>query len=177
MSQINPEMQTSDSPASQSVATSNVHHAELEIAALGLISELEVRVEKISSNSNSKVEGATETSNKMLTLLLDFADKHLPEDAAAKSLKAIETASFASLAHKEAIDTLSWGFAISNLFGKSICSDERVCTSYTRLGEDVLAACVTVLRQVVAAVGFDSTHAETIEQTTAILVEEYRASW
>ena len=177
MSQINPEMQSSDSPASQSVATANFHQAELEIASLGLISQLEMHVEKMGTNRNSKVESASESSNKLLTLLLDFSDSNLSEDAAAKSLKAIETASFASLAHKEAIDTLSWGFAISNLFGKSICSDEGVRTSYERLGEAVLTACVAVLRQVVAVVGFDSTHAETIEQSTAIFVEEFRANW
>ena len=173
MSQTNSETQTKES----TVQLAGGNHEQLELKTLGLISELEMQLEKVSSSRNTQVEGASEYSNKLLTLLLDFTDENFPDGEGAASMKSIEVASFASLAHKEAIDTLSWGFAISNLFGKSICSDERVCKSYDKLGDAVLTACVTVLRQAVTAVGFDSSHAETIEQSSAIFVEQFRASW
>lgn len=173
MSQINTEIQNQE----PSQFVTGYHRAELELATLGLISELEMLLEKLPSSRNAKVEGASECSNKLLTLLLDFIDANFPAGKAAESMKAIEIASFASLAHKEAIDTLSWGFAISNLFGKSICSDERVCESYRNLGESVLEACVTVLRQAVATLGFDSSYAENIEQSSSSFVEQFRARW
>jgi len=124
---------------------------------------LELQFEKTISRSDH-VENASGTTDKILTQLLEFSDKHLPEESAARAMKEIQKASFAGLVHKEALDTLSWGFAISNLFGKSVSSDPRVSESYKNLGEALLTACVSVLKEAATAAGTDSQQAETIEQ-------------
>lgn len=154
----------------------SVCHADLELAAITLISQLEVQIQK-AIDRGSHVEKASEIADKLLTLLLDFSERNLSEESANTALKDVEKASFSSLAHREVLNSLSWGFAISNLFGKSVCSDERVRQTYDRLGEDLLGACVSTLRQAVGAVGPESTQAETIEQSIAVFVEEFRTSW
>lgn len=175
MSQLNPQS-TSTPQHSSANASGTAERAQLELAAISLISQLELQFEK-SFGRSDHVENASGNSDKILTQLLDFSDKHLSEESAAKALQQIKKASFAGLIHKEALDTLSWGFAISNLFGKSVNSDARVSESYKNLGDALLTACVSVLREAVAAAGTGSQQAETIEQSTAVLVEEFKSSW
>ncbi len=157
-------------------ASSLVHRQELELAAISLISQLELQIQR-AFERGSHVESASENADKLLTVLLDFSDAHLSDGAAALTLKEIEKASFSSLAHREMLNSLSWGFAISNLFGKSASSDERVRQTYNGLGEALLCACVSTLRQTVQEVGTDSPQAQTIEQSIAVFVEEFRANW
>ncbi|QEG21430.1 hypothetical protein [Mariniblastus fucicola] len=164
-------------PQGSEVATGiKVSSAELELGCINLISQLEMQIESARSGSGH-VEKASVNTDKLLSVLLDFCDQYFDGDTAGVALESIEKASFASLAHREVLSSLGWGFAVRNLFGKSVCSDDRVRQTYDSLGNALLTACVSVLRQAVLAVGCDSAVGKTIEQSTAVFVEEFKANW
>lgn len=150
--------------------------AEIEMGCINLISQLEMQVSSAKSR-NDHVERAGENTDKLLSALLDFCDDFLVDESLARSMAAIEKASYASLAHKEVLDSRSWGFAIRNLFGTAATSDESVNQTYTLLGDALLEACVAVLREAVAAVGSESETGKTVEQSIAVFVEEFKANW
>lgn len=159
------------------VSNAKVSPEEMEFACVNLISQFENQIDSAKSRS-SHVEDAGTNADKLLSVLLDFVENNLSGEASTKPcMQAIEKCSFASLAHKEGLNSLGWGFAISNLFGKSVCSDERVRQTYGELGDALLTTCVTVLRQAVATVGSESETAKSIEQSTAVFVEEFKANW
>jgi hypothetical protein len=159
------------SPASPSIS-----HDDLEFACVNLISQFENQVDSAKSRSNH-VENAGENADKLLSALLNFCEENLSSESVENVMGQIEKASFASLAHKESLNSLGWGFAISNLFGKSVSSDETVRKTYTDLGNELLAACVAVLREAIAIVGTDCETGKSIEQSTAVFVEEFKANW
>ena len=156
---------------------SQLSSSELELGCINLISQLEIQIASAKESRTDHIENAGENGEKLLTVLLDFCTQYIGEAEAAQPLQEIERASFASLALKQAIGSLGWGFAISNLFGKSVCSDEKVRESYDALGQSLLTACVSVLRQAILAVGPDSEIGQTIEQSTAVFAEEFNANW
>jgi hypothetical protein len=176
MSQTDSQLTPTAGSAEPPLATANVSHSDLELGCINLISQLEIQISSARRKSGH-VEKASDNTDKLLTVLLDFCEEFLGEQVSARAMKDIEKASFASLAHKEVLGSLSWGFAIQSLFGKSACADERVRLTYEALGEALLGACVSVLRQAVTTVGFDTSIGKTIEQSTAVFVEEFRASW
>ena len=175
MSQLN-SIQNSEAKSNQLPAGSNVSNAELELGCINLISQLEMQVDSARS-SNNHIENAGANTDKLLTVLLDFCEEYLDESVTDGPVKQIQKASFSSLAHKEVLGSLGCDFAISNLFGKSAGTDARVKETYTKLGDDLLRACVAVLQQAVVAVGADSPTGKIIEQSTAVFVEEFKASW
>ncbi len=150
--------------------------AEVEMGCINLISQLEMQASSAKSRSDH-VEQAGENTDKLLSALLEFSDEFLVDDSHQRAMDAVEKASYASLAHKEVLSTRSWGFAIRNLLGKAAVSDESIKETYTLLGEALLAACVSVLREAVAIVGSESTAGRTVEQSIAIFVEELKANW
>jgi len=158
------------------VANSKISPDDLEFACVNLISQFENQIDSAKSRSNH-VENAGVNADKLLAVLLDFCDNNLPEGAPESVMNEIKKASFASLAHKEGLNSLGWGFAISNLFGKSVSSDPKVRQTYKDLGDVLLSASVAALREAVATVGFDSETGKSIEQSTAVFVEEFKANW
>ena len=180
MSQINPNLPTVPQNNEQQLPTgAKVSQAELELSCINLISQLELQVESArSGNSRGRhVENAPGNTDKLLSVLLDFCDNNFDKASADASVKSIQKASIDSLALREVLGSLGWGFAVSNLFGKSVVSDVRVRQSYESLGESLLTACVSVLKQAVTTVGPDSPAAEMIQQSTAVFVEEFKANW
>jgi len=175
MSQTN-SIPNSDAQSTGLPVGAKVSNAELELGCINLISQLEMQIDSAKSSSNH-VENASSNTDKLLSVLLDFCEEYLDESATAGPMKQIQKAGFASLAHKEVLGSLGWGFAISNLFGKSAGTDERVQETYGKLGDDLLCACVAVLQQAVDAVGADSETGKTIEQSAAVFVEEFKANW
>jgi len=157
-------------------STTKVSPAELELNCINLISQLEMQIESARTGSEH-VENASGNTDKLLSVLLDFCECNLDKESNAASLKNIEKASFASLALREVVGALGWGFAVRNLFGKKLCSDDEVRQTYESLGDALLCACVSVLKQAAEAVGPESAVGETIEQSTAVFVEEFKANW
>jgi len=178
MSQTHSNLTTAELLGGQQpvVASSKISPDDLEFACVNLISQFENQIDSAKSRSNH-VENAGVNADKLLAALLDFCESKLPEGASASVMPVIEKASFASLAHKEGLNSLGWGFAISNLFGKSVSSDPRVRQTYAGLGDALLTASVAVLREAVATVGFESETGKSIEQSTAVFVEEFKANW
>ncbi len=157
-------------------ASKDVSPAEFELGSINLISQLEIQIDSAKSRSNH-VANASENTDRLLSVLLAFCDEFLAGEHFAQASQSIEKASFASLAHNEVLSTRSWGFALKSLFGSDVCNDESVRQTYDQLGEALLKACVAVLTQAVATVGSDSPTGKTIEQSTAIFVEEFKANW
>lgn len=176
MSQI--DSHTSNAPQPNSLPTGNikVSNEELELDCINLISQLEMQISS-ARTGREHVEKASGNTDKLLSALLDFCERNFDEAAAAVPLQNIKKASFSSLALKEVVASLSWGFAVRNLFGKKLCSDVQVRQTYEELGDSLLCACVSVLRQAVIAVGSESEVGKTIEQSTAVFVEEFKTSW
>jgi hypothetical protein len=154
-----------------------ISQAELELGCINLISQLEIQVASAREAKGGHVENAAENTDRLLEVLFEFGEEFLNPERQKKACDAIQKASYASLAHKEVLNTRSWGFAIKNLLGKPACSDASVRQTYDNLGESLLAACVTVLQQAAASVGFESETGQMIEQSTAIFMEEFKTSW
>ncbi len=169
----NPASTPTDAIASNG---SNTRQPEIELGCINLISQLEMQIASARSRS-SHVEKASDNTDRLLTVLLNFSDEFLTGEKFEKACQSIEKASFASLAHKEVLTTRSWAFALRSLFGSDACSDDSVRQTYDNLGEALLHACVSVLRQTVATVGYDSATGKMIEQSTAVFVEEFQANW
>lgn len=175
MSQTTPYSQP-ENQVDAFAAGAKVSHGELELSCINLIAQLEIQVESARTRTGH-VENASENTDRVLTQLLDFADAHLVGKRFEQSISAIEKASFASLAHKEVLSARSLGSKIRNLFGSNACADESVRQTYDKLGDSVLEACVEVLRQAVATLGAESSAGATIEQSTAVFMEEFKANW
>ena len=156
--------------------TSDVSHADLELDCINLIAQLETQIESAKSGSGH-VEKASENTDKILNALLHFSEEHFEGERFDRAVASIEKASYASLAHREVLNTRSWGFAIKNLLGKSADSDASVRQTYEKLGDATIETCVTVLREVALLVGPETDCGKTIEQSTAVFVEEFRANW
>lgn len=162
----------------QAASANDVSQAELELGCINLMSQLETQIASARGDGRGgHVENASENTDKLLSLLLVFCDDFLVGEKFDRACAAIEKASFASLSHKEVLNTRSWGFAIRNLFGTPACKDASVRGTYDALGESLLAACVTVFREAIAMVGFESEFAEIIEQSAAVFVEEFKSAW
>lgn len=176
MSQTKSQIPNTPQPNSVPAGNTTVDHAELELDCINLISQLEMQISSARTGSEH-VENASGNTDKLLSVLLDFSERNFDEATSVKVMKDIKKASFASLALKEVVASLGWGFAVRNLFGKKLCSDDQVRQTYEDLGDALLGACISVLRQAVVAVGFESETGKTIEQSTAVFVEEFKASW
>ncbi len=170
---------TTEKESPSSASSSNVRtvaNAEVEMGCINLISQLEMQISSAKSRSNH-VEQAGENTDKLLSALLEFSDEFLVDESHQRAMDAVEKASYASLAHKEVLNTRSWGFAIRNLLGKAAMSDESIKETYLLLGDALLESCVSVLREAVAIVGSESDAGNTVEQSIAIFVEEFKANW
>lgn len=163
-------------PAAPAAPASNSSPDQLEFECVNLISQFENQIDSAKSRSNH-VENAGANADKLLAALLDFCDKNFVDGAPTDVMALIEQASIKSLFHKDKLNGLGWGFAISNLFGKSVCSDDGVRETYEGLGEALLSACVGALRAAVATVGSESETGKSIEQSIAVFVEEFKANW
>ncbi len=152
---------------------------EFEIGCINLISQLETQVASARGDGgrNGHVENASENTDKLLELLLNFCDEFLTGERFDNAFEEIKKAKYASMAHKEVLDTRSWGFALMNLFGAHACSDASVRQSYDNLGDALLGACSATLLQAIEAAGSDSEIGKTVEQSLVVFVEEFQASW
>lgn len=162
--------------STNALASKTAATAELDLACVNLISQLEMQIESARNRSNH-IEKACENADEVLNLLLQFCEDHLTGDRFENAIKSIENASYASLAHKEVLDTRSWGFAIKSLLGNAAANDPSVLQTYQNLGKAVSVACVSVLNQFADLAGVGSDRAKTIQQSAAVFVDELNANW
>ncbi len=152
--------------------------AELELGCVDLLSQIEVLIASARGDRNGRhVENAETRCLKLLEILLDFSEAHLTGDYFNASCEAIERAQFATVAHKQVLENLGWGAALKHLLGADILSMKGVSESYQKLGTVLLNTCLTVLEQASKSAGEDSQVATMINQSAAIVVEEFNSSW
>lgn len=148
--------------------------AELELACINLISQLEMQIENAKTRSNH-IEKAGDNADTILNVLLHCCEEYLSGDQFQSAIEAIEKASYASLAHREVLNTRPWGFAIKNLLGNAAANDPSVQQTYQQLGNALSVACNSVLNVFSELAGADC--GRTIQQSAAVFVEELNANW
>ena len=150
-------------------------HAEIEIACIDLVCQLEHQLTVAKQGyRDDQVHESAATSERMLELLLDFAETHLKDDS--EELRATVKTAFEKIKdHRDNVNSEPWTRSLIRVFFDS--AGENSVATHTELGESMAQVCATVFVATIQRLGTDSSITKQVEQSMNLFVEEFTENW
>lgn len=159
-------------PASQSSLTTE-QFVQIEGGVIDLMCQMEHHLSVVKeSDPADRNEVMVETSQKMLTVMADFAEAFLTDEGLEKTNQEISTAYMCSQVLKELTQSASIGGLLRRTFGGTDPNQVAVDENTNELIRALKRALVTVLFHTIQLAGFDSPMGKQLDQSTCVFVSE-----
>ena len=170
-----PQKNSPTETTKQSPAVSGQPDAEMELACIDLVCQLEHQLAVAREGyRDDQVGGSDVTSERMLKSLLDFSESYLQDD-----MDEIRTSMKVALEkvadHREVVSSESWTRSLIRVFFDSV--DENLIVTHADLGKAMAQACATVFVATIQKLGTASDVAKQVEQSMELFVEEFTENW
>ena len=171
-----PQKNSPTETTKQSPAVSSQPDAEMELACIDLVCQLEHQLAVAREGyRDDQVGGPDVTSERMLKLLLDFSESHLQDQDMYKVNASMITATEKIAEHRKVVNSETWTRSFIRVFFDSV--DENSVATHTELGKAMAQACATVFVVTINKLGAESDVAKQVEQSMEVFVEEFTENW
>ena len=171
-----PRPTTTTSPAAQQSTTQSLtpeQSIELEVGVVDLMCKMEYLLSEVKeSDPADRNEVLVDTSQKMLTVMADFAEAFLQDESLAKASEEISTSFMSSQVLKELTQSLSIGGLLRRTFGAKDPNQDAIDEHTNELIRTLKRAFVTVLFHSIQLAGFGSPLGKQFDQSTCVFVSE-----
>lgn len=169
--------QTSEVLNATDEAIRTAKHAELELACVDLLCQLEsLLMQAKEVCRNDQVEASPDIASKMLTRLLDFTNSNLSGEPADKTreeiIKVAEIAEF----HQKVLGNRTWGETLRSMFKKDDV-DYNSLTTHSALGKSLARVSARAFRNAILVLGKDSPAGRQLGQSTLAYIRQLEAEW
>lgn len=155
----------------------DVNNAELELACIDLICQLEALLVKAKSYCrNDQVENSPEVACKMLTRLVEFTNANLSGEAADQTREEILQVAQAAERHQASLGSRTLGESLRSMFKKDDV-DFNSLTTHSALGSALAQVSATTFRNGIALLGEDSHSGQQLTQSSRAYVGQLEKEW
>jgi len=164
---------TTQPTAQTSASLSPEQAVELEGGVIDLMCKMEHLLSEIKgADPADRNEVLVDTSNKMLSVMADFAEAFLEGESLEKANEEISNSFMSSQVLKELSQSLSIGGLLRRTFGSKDPNQEAIDENSNELIRTLKRAFVTLLFHSIQLAGFDSQMGKQFDQSTCVFVAE-----